>query len=371
MGSIRLFLAIAVVGSHAVALDFDIMPGKAAVQAFFIISGFYMSLILNEKYKRSGLFVFYTNRFLRLFPTYWFVLLLSLIALYSFDVGVFTRPDKLERALTNGPFLALSYLWTNIAVLGQEILFVLGIDTPDYLFYWNPSGNASVKAWSFVLVPQAWSLSMECYFYLLAPFILRRRVQWVVVVFLASLGLRFFIVSRGAEYDLFLRRFFPAELCLFLCGYFSYLIFHRVKRYDLKYSTGLLSWAVLLSSLLLYSKINEEYSLALLAVIMTLSVPFIFNMTKDNKIDRFLGNISFPIYMVHFLVIAFLEDYVPEYSLWILLPPVCLAALGVHYGIEMPIDRWRQRRIKDCRTRSDDVHSNEAWLPMSTVKATV
>jgi peptidoglycan/LPS O-acetylase OafA/YrhL len=346
MGSIRLFLAFTVFVSHAVALGIDVMPAPVAVQAFFIISGFYMSLILNEKYETAGLFVFYTNRLLRLFPTYLFVLLLSFAFLYSFDVGIFTRFEKFQKVVTSGPLMTLSYLWTNIAIFGQDLLFLLGIDPSDHSFYWDLNAAAPLKAWSLILVPQAWSLSMEFYFYLCAPFILRRRACWVSVLFVGSLALRVFIVSQGAKYDLFLRRFFPAELCLFLSGYFSYILLKYVRKCNRKYLTGLFSAVTLLLVLFMYNRINSKYALALLTVTLVVTMPFIFNFLKDNRIDRFLGNISFPIYMAHFLIIEFVDDYVDEYSIWTLLPPVLFVALSIYYGIERPIDRWRQARVK-------------------------
>ena len=92
MGSIRLFLACAVLVSHATSLEISILPGHVAVQVFFIISGFYMSLILRNKYKTETI-LFYTNRLFRLFPAYLFVLFLSLAALFSCDVPAFTRED--------------------------------------------------------------------------------------------------------------------------------------------------------------------------------------------------------------------------------------------------------------------------------------
>jgi len=76
MGSIRLFLACAVLISHATALEISLLPGHAAVQVFFIISGFYMSFILSEKHKTDAI-LFYTNRLFRLFPSYLLVLVLS------------------------------------------------------------------------------------------------------------------------------------------------------------------------------------------------------------------------------------------------------------------------------------------------------
>jgi peptidoglycan/LPS O-acetylase OafA/YrhL len=47
---------------------------------FFMISGLYMALILSDKYRRS-LKTFYVNRALRIFPTYWLVLLLCALFL--------------------------------------------------------------------------------------------------------------------------------------------------------------------------------------------------------------------------------------------------------------------------------------------------
>ncbi len=351
MGSIRLFLAFAVLMSHADAFDINIIPGQVAVQAFFMISGFYMSLILAQKYEKCSVFVFYTNRLLRLFPTYLFMLLLSFGVLYALDVGIFIYIGKFEKVFTHGVFMAVSYLWANTAVLGQEMLFLLGIDTANYSFYWAPNGTASVKAWSYVLIPQAWSLSMELYFYMLAPFILRRGMYCVGGIFVLSLVLRLFIVSKGPEYDLFLRRFFPAELCLFLIGYFSYFLFTRIKEYKRKYSLGLICWITLLAVLVFHNEINEKLSLALLAFTMFLSMPFIFNLAKDSRLDRFLGNISYPIYIVHFLIIAIFEEYFEEqyfeeeYALFMLLL-VFSASIVIYYGVEAPIDRWRQRRVR-------------------------
>ena len=345
MGSIRLFLAFAVLVSHADACDVNIIPGHVAVQAFFIISGFYMSLILEQKYDKRSVFVFYTNRLLRLFPTYQLMLFVSFGVLYALDVGIFVHIHKFERVFTHGLFMAVSYLWANIALLGQEILFLLGIDTANYSFYWAPEGTASVKAFNYVLIPQAWSLSMELYFYMLAPFMLRRGISWTGVLFILSLALRLFIVSKGPEYDLFLRRFFPAELSLFLTGSLSYFLFTQIKDKD-GYSLGLFFWITLLAVLIFYNQINEKYSLALLAFIAFVSIPFIFNFTKHSRFDRFLGNISYPIYIVHFLIVAVFEEYFEEeYPVFMLLLAVFSAAIVVYYAVDAPIDRWRQRRV--------------------------
>lgn len=347
MGSIRLFLAFAVLMSHAGVCDIEVIPGHVAVQTFFIISGFYMALILARKYKECSALVFYSNRLLRLFPTYLVMLLVSIVALFVFDVGLFTNTYRVEKAFTQSFFMAVLYSWTNLAIVGQEILFLLGINADNLSFYWDPNGMASLKGYYFILIPQAWSISMELYFYLLAPLILRLHIRWVILLFTLSLCLRLLIsVLKGPEYGLFLRRCFPAELCLFLLGSLSYFVFTIIRGHKNKYSLGLFSWATVLVLLVFYNEINEKFSLALLAFTAFLTMPFIFNLTKDSRFDRFLGNISYPIYIVHFLIVAIFEAYFEdEYSSFLLLLVVFSFSLIVYCAIDAPIDRWRQRRV--------------------------
>ncbi len=81
MGLLRLLLAISVVLAHLQFIfGYSLIGTRPAVQSFFIISGFYMSLILTEKYvgKKGSYFLFISNRFLRIFPIYWLTLILTI-----------------------------------------------------------------------------------------------------------------------------------------------------------------------------------------------------------------------------------------------------------------------------------------------------
>jgi peptidoglycan/LPS O-acetylase OafA/YrhL len=77
VGIIRVLLAAAVVFGHAPAWpDHDAqvsimrpLPGYFAVQAFFVISGFYMEL-LRKKYAPAPIWIFYSNRYSRLLVSY-------------------------------------------------------------------------------------------------------------------------------------------------------------------------------------------------------------------------------------------------------------------------------------------------------------
>src|SRR5687767_10319648 len=82
MGIIRFLLAASVVLAHAGPISgFTLVDSDVAVKAFYIISGFYMALILNEKYidSNNSYSLFITNRFLRIYPLYWIVLLLTIL----------------------------------------------------------------------------------------------------------------------------------------------------------------------------------------------------------------------------------------------------------------------------------------------------
>ena len=82
MGSLRLFLALSVaLGHFGMPLGFP--TSDIAVQSFYVISGFYMALVLNEKYGPGTYWLFISNRLLRLWPTYIVVLVLSFAAANS------------------------------------------------------------------------------------------------------------------------------------------------------------------------------------------------------------------------------------------------------------------------------------------------
>src|ERR1017187_7738113 len=83
MGILRMLLAISVLASHLHGksiFGFRLIYGNLAVQCFFMISGFYMALVLNEKYtRRTDYIPFLLQRCLRLYPAYFFVLFLTLV----------------------------------------------------------------------------------------------------------------------------------------------------------------------------------------------------------------------------------------------------------------------------------------------------
>ena len=78
MGTLRFLLALSVAYGHLTKLP-SFPSSDVAVQSFFVISGFYMALVLNEKYGLGSYWLFISNRLLRLWPAYAAVLILSFV----------------------------------------------------------------------------------------------------------------------------------------------------------------------------------------------------------------------------------------------------------------------------------------------------
>ena len=142
MGVLRLILAISVVLAHAGSLfGFSLIGGQLAVQAFYIISGFYMSLILNEKYiKKNSYWLFISNRLLRLYPIYGIILILTVTLCFFQKFTHNEQYSSLHNYFVYGSnlnFLSYVYLFfTNIFLFLQDMVMFLGVNIANgHLFF--------------------------------------------------------------------------------------------------------------------------------------------------------------------------------------------------------------------------------------------
>ena len=210
------------------------MDSHTAVKIFFIISGFYMALILSQKYGSvsGGLRAFAINRFLRLYPLYAVVLV--------FTIGWYLARLALlgDRAPTSGIFEMRSYLngWQMLGVWLSNISLI-GLDfvcswhwSPDSGFlFLHSSGHetqsSNVFLGSAVWVIQAWSISMEILFYLCAPLLARLRTCTLAGVIIASIGVDYWLSSSLGRTTYF---FAPAQLYLFATGMMLYRAYNSL-----------------------------------------------------------------------------------------------------------------------------------------------
>jgi peptidoglycan/LPS O-acetylase OafA/YrhL len=314
VGTVRTLLALAVVFAHCYGFMFT--GGMLAVQIFYMISGYLMSLILLNENAYTNLKSFYINRALRLFPIYWIVAAASLLlSFYFYFIGLdnFFYIYK-EVDLWGSILLFIS----NFTLLGQDWLMFTGIIDGQYGFISNLY-DSEMPIDDGLLVPQAWTLGLEISFYIIAPFILRHKKRWLTLLIL-SLGCKFWLIYYGVgTTDPFSYRFFPAELSLFLLGVFAHqFLLPAYQKNNLIKNNLLVTFITLLTILivLFYSLIFSQsfYYAGLMIMYILMVIPFLASFQQQSKIDNWIGNLSYPIYICHMLVISIFDYLGKQYN---------------------------------------------------------
>ena len=360
MGLLRLLLALSVVTAHCGAIyNIDFVGGQIAVQAFYIISGFYMSLILNEKYvgQNGSYKLFISNRILRLYPIYWVVLILTVLfsilnGLISADASLL-RIDYYTTYIESISTIIFLFL-TQILIIGQDIVMFMGFDTKTLSMYFT--SNYSLELFPmhlFIFIPQAWTLGIEVSFYLIAPFILRKNWKVVSIFFFASLALKLYIhLGLKLVNDPWSYRFFPSELMFFFLGYFCYQLSCKIKGFKIPKSINLIIFCVLILFTLFYSKIPYLGKYLFLREVLyflyfILSLPFLFIYFKNIKWDTKIGDLSYPVYISHMFIYLIYSacgfqyaNQGPYIALWCI-----LFAILLNKFVSSPIEKYRQSRV--------------------------
>ncbi len=349
MGMVRIALALAVVLSHMPMATTKIIGGGLAVQCFFIVSGFYMAVILREKYRDLGLF--YSNRLLRLYPTYAVMCAVSAVALFAFGVSGTATRELMAAAYAN-PQTALALIASHITMLGQEALFWFTLDGNGALVF-DATGatpnETTTLAWQGLLVPQSWSLSMELLFYAMAPFLARLGLRALVTVLIAGVAVRFSGYLLDVNYPLWAGRFFPAALFLFVLGMLAERALPLAAKLprSIGYALAPIVLALLAAWPLL--PVTGEPSRWLAYALIAASAPFLFHAFATVKLDRWVGELSYPMYLSHILVIAIVLAWAPPIPPWaavaLTLALAFVAAAALYVAIDRPVDRWRQARL--------------------------
>jgi peptidoglycan/LPS O-acetylase OafA/YrhL len=286
-GFFRTMLALWVMIFHL--LDIPII-GPYAVFSFFSLSGFLMTTIMHESYgyDHSGKGRYALNRFLRLYPMYWLAIILSIIVI------IYVTPEY-SIAYKN-----VLYIPNNFA----DILFNTIMIFPN-LFPDEVSPRLS---------PPTWALTIEIFYYVCIGLGISKTkkltLTWVSLSF-AYYVLTYVFNMGGAH------RYFSifAGTLPFSLG--SLLYFYKTEIYSLlcrlKISNPLFLLALYILSAAFFTlnkyykpfpnyhyDLNEagKYINIFFTLLVIVSLFFRGHEIFSKKVDKFIGDYSYPIYLL-------------------------------------------------------------------------
>jgi peptidoglycan/LPS O-acetylase OafA/YrhL len=332
MGFYRTSLAIAVFLFHAPGSQSSLnsINGRAAVFCFFVISGFYIEMILSEKYTNERLGsgykkAFYMARFWRLYPIYISVTLAALIG------ALFTHSLKIPGVLLFPADRPIDLIHGAVAWFANFSMLLLNVPSVEDL-----------------IISPGWSIGVEVAFYGIAPFLLKARIRTILVFVLLALILQFIPFGQHAP-------------LLFGLPFFILGVFARRYRKEIISRLSLLMrlplWLLYacLAGMVLFSiphdiciGANDDHVLNALDIffystITAIVIPLLHERTKSNRLDYLIGQISYPFYIVHQPIVDVLGGYSAEWSIVSVLLITFACAMTVTW-IELTLIEPRRQR---------------------------
>lgn len=301
MGLIRLFLAYVVVCDHwraIIAPPVDLTPSHLlslrfnagyAVMFFYMISGFLITYTLTKNYGPGDTARFYRNRFIRIFSLYWPVVAIVFI-LVPGALTAFLNAGLVDKA-------------TALLLFGQDWRVSFGAEGGAYF-----GGNIT-------FMNQSWTLGAELTFYLFAPLLLRYP-KVAIALLCASLALRAaFVFALGDNiHVIWTYTFFPSTACFFLLGYAAALAAERFPAAN-RPAMGYGALAAIVAIMVFMPSYGFDTPRFWISVVLfAIGLPGIFAATKDIRLLNMLGDLSYPLYLIHLLVLVMVPTWLVSFG---------------------------------------------------------
>lgn len=303
-GLLRFLLAALVVVSHLSSLN----VGRPAVLLFFMLSGYWVSRLLAGW--QAGVPSFIASRTLRVWPLYAVVTVLAWLLHAHAEAQ---RPES---------------LWSALILLGLAA---------------RPGDVLGVS----------WSLDIEMQFYLAIPLIAlavqRFKPVWLLVGAAVAFGLGIWLFTLRVPTLLF---YLPAFLAGFAFYHLRWQPAPGLVRASLIAALGfglLVAVVPAWNGLLFKSAFTDSMAgnLGHMAWVLLLAPLVAWNINQpSDRLDRWLGDLSFPLYLVHLPVVRLMGETMPamgDAGKPVAVGVIMLASIAVFMGIDRPLEARRQR----------------------------
>ena len=283
--------------------------GEFAVGVFILLSGFVimLNIMASQPLHKSD---FWTRRALRLFPVYLICLAASTLMIDISIDALHALPESAQRLADR-----LRYLEASKTDFFKHLLLHAGL-----LHGLVP--ERILPSTSYAFMGQAWSLTLEWQFYLVAPFfcalLQKTHRHWIRMGVLLGVLLA---ASRGFPQVSAL----PSFLWLFAMGAYAALLYQRRADHSLSGRALLGYMAAFTAAALVHGSIAASVAIfaTVLYAIVSPNAPTVLRGLKsalEHSTVQFLGRVSYGFYCVHMLVIF-----------------GCAHALLISFGIQEPV----------------------------------
>jgi len=331
-GIYRYILACMVVVTHT-APDTWHFAGEYAVFAFFILSGYVVSYILHYTYlpSRHGLWKYAVNRFLRIYPPYWIVFAGSLWLVIHY-------PNQIREMHPAYGYPDHWWMWLiNILLIGMT----------------DPLQGIMLKP---LVLPVGWSLGVEILFWAMIPkFLTSKSGRWLLA--LGAVSYTLLVVMLLPSQSLFPRYYSALAVSLPFCIGLMLFIMKLQGRFIVPHKAGII--AILAFFILLFfapDLFTEPRFTGFYAalVINTFVISYLSRVASETlpaairALDNFIGNLAYPIYLVHMPLGVLLYASFPSLPLHssalcfvdIILSSV--VAFVLYHCVEVPVNRLKK-----------------------------
>lgn len=351
MGLLRFYLAACVMFAHTASFPFPIgISPQSAVMIFFIISGFYMAILLNKIYIGPGSkFAFYFNRFFRLWPIFIIITLCTMMAPIFISNYTDNPNNWIWPGVKNGSIsieAAIIISISNFFMVLQDWQFYFSQNlSHGFVLLQGFSGGKDLFVYDYV--PQAWSLGVEISFYIVAPLIVRN-VRLILLTIIASLLLNLYWMNIGASFSPWRYMFLPSVIYLFMLGAFAYHLWMGNWIKSLNKQDILLMVITVFIIILTSMKLNNDGEiyrayLPLQFMAIAFFIPLLFMLTKNWKYDYFIGELSYPIYLCHLLILHIAKAFDVQGDGKLVIAISLLFSILLVVAVDLPMHRWRHR----------------------------